>query len=639
MGLLDKWNKNKFSIYNSEEKTVLKLIESIGKWLEELIKVTDGKTDLYGDHKGSWQGLNRPTLSEEGMRATVEKLQNEYSNVGNIVTNDIQKVLNETSENSEIIINSLYNVDNIILENKNNIKISGSGKINQITSNYQVQTNEVAVSNFALFKIRNCSNIVIEGIHFSSVFESIDVQGCYSIKFINCTFDGKENTSLFNGVVARDSTNISFENCTVEKFSEMPTYNTTEKINNYALGEGFSFYNVDGVEVINCKAFRNAKNGVYTFGCKNVKIHGNIIAENGMSGIQLAFAYGDERNYSIENNVIEYNYSDGLDINNTMNLNISINCSINNNKYKDNGWFNKNKSYTTQDGSGVATLVNVSDVKGNGNFVNDCCRNGLYISNCSNISLGYNCIKSNQGLGPILYIGKSNNIYIDVNGTHSTSDDNAIALDSNFGDVENVTITGYCESNTMLPHYTKGSNKFTNVKFNNMTFLSKTSAGNSVSNDVIYDNCTFRSTQATGINIAEGAVLTNCNIISDTREGLYAANKIKLINCRVQSPSYAMINWNSSANVFSNCYFYGDVGVRVSGGTGLIFDNCKCVGKTGAGIHILDNAEVTVYNCTLNSNAGNSIRVENGCVIKYGENIELAPSDFTTSTKKTIQWN
>lgn len=76
MGLLDKWNKNKFSIYKSEEKTVLKLLESIGKWIEEIIKGVEDKTDLYGDHKGSWQGLERPTLSDEGMRAVVEKIQN-----------------------------------------------------------------------------------------------------------------------------------------------------------------------------------------------------------------------------------------------------------------------------------------------------------------------------------------------------------------------------------------------------------------------------------------------------------------------------------------------------------------------------------------------------------------------------------
>ena len=100
MNLLDKWNKNKFSIYKSEEKTVLKLIEKLGKWVEDLIKETNNKTDLYGDHKGSWQGLNRPTLSEEGMRATVEKhieeitnLKNEneqiYSEITNLKTEDI----------------------------------------------------------------------------------------------------------------------------------------------------------------------------------------------------------------------------------------------------------------------------------------------------------------------------------------------------------------------------------------------------------------------------------------------------------------------------------------------------------------------------------------------------------------------
>lgn len=93
MGLLDKWNKNKFSIYKSEEKTVLKLIESLGKWVEDLIKVTENKTDLYGDHKGSWQGLKRPTLSEEGMRATVEKLIDET--IPNIDT-QLAKTTNNT---------------------------------------------------------------------------------------------------------------------------------------------------------------------------------------------------------------------------------------------------------------------------------------------------------------------------------------------------------------------------------------------------------------------------------------------------------------------------------------------------------------------------------------------------------------
>ena len=72
MGLLDKWNKNKFSIYKSEEKTVLKLIESIGKWLEDLIKITENKTDLHGDHKGTWQGY-RPSQVDAAISSILDK--------------------------------------------------------------------------------------------------------------------------------------------------------------------------------------------------------------------------------------------------------------------------------------------------------------------------------------------------------------------------------------------------------------------------------------------------------------------------------------------------------------------------------------------------------------------------------------
>lgn len=98
MGLLDKWNKNKFSIYNSEEKTVLKLIESFSTWFAKTLKQVDENTELSNNNKnkkvsyddlhnkykltltgtdsnfnGMWQGLKKPTLSEEGAHAQVEK--------------------------------------------------------------------------------------------------------------------------------------------------------------------------------------------------------------------------------------------------------------------------------------------------------------------------------------------------------------------------------------------------------------------------------------------------------------------------------------------------------------------------------------------------------------------------------------
>lgn len=86
----DKWNKEKFSIYDSEEKTVLKIIQNIYNWFGDFLSMHDentkeltdlikNKTDITGNHLGKWQGLDRPTLSEEGMRATVEKMA--YSSI------------------------------------------------------------------------------------------------------------------------------------------------------------------------------------------------------------------------------------------------------------------------------------------------------------------------------------------------------------------------------------------------------------------------------------------------------------------------------------------------------------------------------------------------------------------------------
>ena len=69
-----RYNGNKFSVYESEEKTVLGLLDELGSQVNHNTDNFKNKTDLHGDHKGSWQGLSKPTLSEEGMRATVEHI-------------------------------------------------------------------------------------------------------------------------------------------------------------------------------------------------------------------------------------------------------------------------------------------------------------------------------------------------------------------------------------------------------------------------------------------------------------------------------------------------------------------------------------------------------------------------------------
>lgn len=118
MGLLEQWNKNKFSIYKNEEKTVLKLLQVISNWLDTTITKVDeidllandnknkkvSYDDLHNKYKltqdgtnanytGKWQGLDRPTLSEEGMRAIVENLNN---SVIPSINNNIEELLKKS---------------------------------------------------------------------------------------------------------------------------------------------------------------------------------------------------------------------------------------------------------------------------------------------------------------------------------------------------------------------------------------------------------------------------------------------------------------------------------------------------------------------------------------------------------------
>ena len=69
-----RYNGNKFSVYESEEKTVLGLLDELGSQVNHNTDSLDSKTDLHGNHLGQWQGLSSPTMSEEGMRATVEDI-------------------------------------------------------------------------------------------------------------------------------------------------------------------------------------------------------------------------------------------------------------------------------------------------------------------------------------------------------------------------------------------------------------------------------------------------------------------------------------------------------------------------------------------------------------------------------------
>ena len=91
---MSSWNGKRFSVYTSEEKSALGLIKELGEQTNyntdelEQMKKSDNKKVSYDDlhtkyqlttdgtnanFNGTWQGLKRPTLSQEGAFAQVEK--------------------------------------------------------------------------------------------------------------------------------------------------------------------------------------------------------------------------------------------------------------------------------------------------------------------------------------------------------------------------------------------------------------------------------------------------------------------------------------------------------------------------------------------------------------------------------------
>ena len=135
---MSKWNGKRFSVYKSEEKSALGLIKELGEQTNyntdelEQVKKSDNKKVSYeelhtkyqittdgtnANFNGSWQGLNKPTLSQEGAFAQVEK------NMADIVT------INEQLETIIQKTNKILSIEDLLrdISNGNIYKIRWIG--------------------------------------------------------------------------------------------------------------------------------------------------------------------------------------------------------------------------------------------------------------------------------------------------------------------------------------------------------------------------------------------------------------------------------------------------------------------------------------------------------------------------------
>ena len=144
---MSRWNRNRFSVFTSDEKDALSLMEELGKQTNDNTAALENKTDLQGNHLGSWQGLSRPTLSEEGMRATVEKHIKEINDIyingcsaglkcdGTDETQKLQEIINSYNK---ILIPKDIKFSTIELT-KNYQEIKFDGKITIVAGGYGIK--------------------------------------------------------------------------------------------------------------------------------------------------------------------------------------------------------------------------------------------------------------------------------------------------------------------------------------------------------------------------------------------------------------------------------------------------------------------------------------------------------------------
>lgn len=200
---MTKWDKQRFSVYDSEEKQVLGLVKELGEYTNKALDTLDIKTDLNGDHKGSWQGLSKPTLSEEGMRATVEKH-----------VEDI-KELSTSIENITLFAND----ENSLI---NAIALSRIGGTIQLTNDINI-TKKIVINKEIVFD--GCGHKLIcmsNGLH-DWFYVSAN-----KVEIINTSFDDNLKGRV---IIAVNNTNyIKIKNCYFTGYSKEYGYYKTDSL-------------------------------------------------------------------------------------------------------------------------------------------------------------------------------------------------------------------------------------------------------------------------------------------------------------------------------------------------------------------------------------------------------------------------
>lgn len=236
---------------------------------------------------------------------------------------------------------------------------------------------------------QNSSAPLFRGINVTNIFlsfrgqtenEALYLSGSKEVHITNSHIQGDPTkTKSFAGILLYNCENISIDKTTITHYGT-----DRENPDTYQPGTAIRILSSKNISITYNQIVDNGENGVFMHDTPDVEVSNNSILSNGMSAIQVAFGtQGIEKNYKFVNNLMEGNAADAIDINNRSKRKfMDINCLIEKNISRNNGFV---KGESTPDGSGIATLINVSGVKMINNTAEGNNRPALYIESCGNI--------------------------------------------------------------------------------------------------------------------------------------------------------------------------------------------------------------------------------------------------------------
>jgi hypothetical protein len=337
----------------------------------------------------------------------------DFQAVGDGTTDDtaaIQEAISQATPGDTVVIPAgTYLVKSLGL--KSGINIKGEGMLVQrIEGQKEGVTNEKQNSSSPLFRGHQIRDVYLS-INAQTVYEAAYFSASEHITIDQSTLLGDPSNPLsFSGLLFYGCENVAIKKTSISYYGaprELPDI--------YQRGTAIRVLSSKLIKINDCEISRNGENGIFLHDTPDVAVNKNVISKNGMSAIQVAFGTsGRERNYYFTDNLMEENAADAIDINNRSDRpHWDINCHIEDNISRNNGFV---KGQSTPDGSGIATLINLSGVTMSNNIAEGNNRPALYIENCGTISAS-----GNQADNQVEVVLQFDNLILEDNSFGSVS--------------------------------------------------------------------------------------------------------------------------------------------------------------------------------------------------------------------------